>query len=56
MTVAGQAVSIGWVLGLVVFILSLMMLFMKLVGVFPMEPPVTIVFVFTGLLGLARLC
>ncbi len=56
MTIGDKSISIGWVLGLVVFILSLMMLFMKLVGVFPIEAPATILFVFTGLLGLARLC
>ncbi len=56
MTIAGTSISIGWVLGLVVFILSLMVLFMKLLGIFPLDPPETILFVFTGLLGLARLC
>ncbi len=56
MTIAGQAISVGWILGLVVFILSVMLLFLKLLGVFPLDPPDTILFVFTALLGLARIC
>ena len=53
MNVSG--VSIGWVLGLVVLILSILMLFLKVVGVFPLDGTATILFVFAGLLGLARL-
>ncbi len=56
MNIAGTTISVGWVIGLVVMILSIVLLFMKLVGIFPMEAPDTILFVFTALLGLARLC
>ncbi len=56
MQIGGQTVTVGWVIGLVVMILSIVLLFMKLVGIFPMEAPDTILFVFTALLGLARLC
>ena len=48
-------VSVGWVLGLLVLVLSVLMLFLKVVGIFPLDGTATILFVFAGLLGLARL-
>ncbi len=56
MQIAGNSVSIGWFVGLAVFILSIMILVLKLIGIFPLEAPDTILFVFTAMLGVARLC
>ncbi len=55
MTISGTTVSIGAILGLLVLIFSVMILVLKLMGIFPLESPDTILFVFTALLGLARI-
>ncbi len=55
MKIGDTNVSLGAILGLLVLIFSVMILVLKLIGIFPLEAPDTILFVFTALLGLARI-